>query len=83
MGLLSSVTDPLIVTSPIFDQLFVYNRQCCLLSYFVKNISCTLNVYFNRWDVLLEILEAQKLRISRLGVQLEKVTGLRTKKGEE
>ena len=31
----------------------------------------------------MEILEAQKLRISRLGVQLEKVTGLRSKKGEE
>ena len=29
----------------------------------------------------MEILEAQKLRISRLGIQLEKVSGVRLKKG--
>lgn len=54
----------------------------CALSYFVNTSrGGTSNVYFYRWDVLVEILEAQKLRISRLGIQLEKVSGVRLKKG--
>ena len=56
----------------------------CLLYYFVNTINYTSTVYSYRWDVLIEILGAQKQRISRLGVELKHVNGAgnKNKKGE-